>query len=143
MHEIHQRVYFLKPDSDWTTLDDGLNKTFYYKDNIHLLKNGIKKMPLSIKIKFDNIRVNCHEITINEKVVPTIKVVDYQRADYRMAITTSSRNRQSNSTIKGNMKLRSPKCQLNFKISTKTLANQSQIKTKTIPETISHPKHTV
>ena len=65
------------------------------------------------------------------------------RADYRRTITASSRNRQSNSTIKRNIKLRSPKCQLNFKISTKTLANQSQIKTKTLPETTSLPKHTV
>ena len=143
MHEIHQRVYFLKPDSDWTTLDGGLNKTFYNKDNIHLLKNGNKKMALSIKTKLDNVRVNCHEVTINEKVVPTITVVDYQRADYRRATTTSSRNRQSNSTIKRNIKLRSPKCQLNFKISTKTPAHQLQIKTKTLPETTSHPKHTV
>ena len=86
-------VYFLKPDTDPTTLDGGLNKTFYYKENIHLLENGNKKLALSIKTKLDNIRVNCHEITINKKVVPTIKAVDYQRADYRRAVTTSSRNR--------------------------------------------------
>ena len=90
-------TYFLKPDTDPTTLDGGLNKTFYYKENIHLLDNGNKKLALSIKAKLDN-RVNCHEITINKKVVPTIKAVDYQRADYRRAVTTSSRNRQSNSS---------------------------------------------
>ena len=32
-------------------------------------------MELSIKTKLDNISVNCHEVTINEKVVPTITVV--------------------------------------------------------------------
>ena len=136
-------VYFLKPETDWTTLDGGLNKTFYYKDNIHLLENGNKKLAISIKTKLDNIRVNCHEITINKKVVPTIKAVDYQRADYWRAVTTSPKNRQSNSTIKRNIKVRSPKCQLNFKTSTKILANQSQIQTKTQPETTSHPKHIV
>ena len=54
------------PDTDWTTLDGGLNKTFYYKDNIHLLKNGNKKLALSIKTKLDNIKINFHEIAINE-----------------------------------------------------------------------------
>ena len=102
-----------------------------------------KKLALSIKRKLHNMRVNCHEISINKKVVPTIKAVDYQRADYWRAVTTSSKNRQSNSTIKRNIKLRSPKCQLNFKISTKILANQSKIQTKTQPETTSHPKHIV
>ena len=82
-------------------------------------------------------------IVINEKVLPTIKAVDYQRADYRRVITTSSKNRQSNSTIKRNIKLQSPKCQLNFKTSTKFLTNQSQIQTKTQPGTTSHPKHVV
>ena len=33
--------------------------------------------------------VNCHEITIDKKVVPTIKVVDCQRTDYWRAVTTS------------------------------------------------------
>ena len=82
-------------------------------------------------------------IVINEKVLPTIKAVDYQRADYRRVIWTSSRNRQSNSTIKRNIKLQSPKCQLDFKTSTKILTNQSQIHTKMQPETISHPKHII
>ena len=82
-------------------------------------------------------------IAINEKVVPTIKAVDHQRADYRRAITTSSRNRRLNFSIKGNIKLQWPKCQLNFKTSTKFLTNQSQIQTKTQPETTSHPKHIV
>ena len=77
------------------------------------------------------------------KVVPTIKAVDYQRVDYRKVITTSSRNRKSNSTIKKYVKLRSPKCQLNFKPSTKILANQLQIQTKTQPKTTSDPKHIV
>ena len=108
-------VYLLKPESDWTTLDGGLNKTFYYKDNIQLLENRNKKLALSVKTNLDNIRVNCHEITINKKVVPTIKAVDYQRADYWRTVTTSSKNRQSNSTIKRNMKLQSLNCQLNFK----------------------------
>ena len=90
----YNSVYFLKPDTDWTTLDGGLNKTFYYKDNIHLLKNGNKKLVLSIKTKLDNARINCHKTAINEKVVPTIKAVDYQIANHRRAITTSSRNRQ-------------------------------------------------
>ena len=54
-----------------------------------------------------------------------------------------SRNRQSNSTIKRNIKLQSPKCQLNFKTSTKILTNQSQIQTKKQPETTPHPKHIV
>ena len=79
-------VYFLKPDAEWTILDDGLNRTFYYKDNIYLLKNGNKKLALSIKTKLDKIRTNCHEIAINKKLLPTIKTVDYQRADYRRAI---------------------------------------------------------
>ena len=136
-------VYFLKPDKDWTTLDGGLSKTFYYKDNIHLLEKGNNKLALSIKTKLDHFRINCHEIAINEKVVPTIKVVDYQRADYRRAITTLSRNRQSNSTIKRNIKLQSPKCLVNFKTLTKILTNQSQIHTKKQPETTPHPKHIV
>ena len=85
-------VYFVKLDTDWTTLDGGLNKTFYYKDSIPLLKSGNKKLALSIKTKLDNIRINCHEITINKKLVPTIKAVDYQRTYYQRAITTSSRN---------------------------------------------------
>ena len=135
--------YFLKPDADWTTLDGRLNKTIYYKDNIHLLENRNKKLVLSIKTKLVNFKVNCHEITINKKVVPTVKAVDYQRADYRMEVTTSSRNGQSNSTFKRNIKLRSPKCQLNFKTSTKILANQSHIQTKTQPETTTHTKHMV
>ena len=71
-----------------------------------------------------------------------MKAVDYER-DYRNAIITSSRNWQSNSTIKRNIKLRSPKFQLNFKPSTKILADQSHIQTKMQPKTISHPKHIV
>ena len=71
----YNSVYFLKPDTDWTNLDGGLNKTFYYKDNIHLLENGNKKLALSIKTKLDNITTNCHGIAINKKVVPTIKAV--------------------------------------------------------------------
>ena len=139
----YNSVYFLKPDTDWTTLDGGLNKTLYYKDNTHLPENENKKLAVSIKTKLDNIRINCHEIAINAKVLPTIKAVDYQRTDYRRAITTSSRNRQSNFSIKRNIKLQSPKCQLNFKTSTKIFTNQSQIQTKTQPETTSHPKHIV
>ena len=60
-------VYFLKPDADWTTRDGGLDKSFYHKDNIHLLENGNKKLALSIKTKLDKIRINCHEITIKKK----------------------------------------------------------------------------
>ena len=41
--------------------------------------------------------------------------MDYHRADYRRAITTSSRNRQSNFSVKRNIKLQSPKC-LNFRL---------------------------
>ena len=107
----------------------------------HLLKNGNKKLALLIKIKLDNIRLNCHKITINEKEAPTIKAVD--RPDQWTTIATSSRHRQSNSIVKRNVKLWSPKCQLNFITSTKILANQTQIQTKTQPETISHPKHIV
>ena len=103
----------------------------------------MNKINQSIKTKLDNISVNCHMITIHKKVVPTIKAVDYQRADYRKAITTLSRNRQSNSTIKRNVKLRSPKYQLNFNTSTKILANQSQIQTKTQLEITSQPKQIV
>ena len=139
----YNSVYFLKPDADWATLDGGINKTFYYNDNIHLLENGNKKPALSIKTKLGNIRINCHEIAINKKLLPTVKAVDYQRADYQRAITTLSRNRQSNFSIKKNIKQQSPKCQLNFKTPTKFLTNQSQIQTKTQPETTSHPKHIV
>ena len=107
----------------------------------HLLENGNKKLTVSIKTKLDNIRINCHEIAINEKVLPTIKAVDYQRTDYRRTKTTLSRNREYNFSIKRNIKLQSPKCQLNFKASTKFLTNQSQIQTKTQPETTSNSKH--
>ena len=124
----YNSLYFLKPDTDWTTLDGGLNKTLYYKDNTHLLENGNKKLAVSIKTKLINIRINCHEIAINEKVLPTIKAVDYQRTDNRRVITTSSRNRQSNFFIKRNIKLQSLKCQLNFK-TIKFFTNQSQIQT--------------
>ena len=68
-----QKLKEIKSETDWTILDGGLNKTFYYKDNIHLLENGNIKLAISIKTKLDNIGVNCHEITINKKVVPTIK----------------------------------------------------------------------
>ena len=119
----YANVNFQKPGIDWTTLDGGFNKTFYYKDNIHLLENGNKKLALSIKTKLDNIRVNCREI----KSSTNNKSSRYQRADYRRAITTSSRNRQSYSTIKRNIKLRSLKFQLHFKTSIKILAIPSQI----------------
>ena len=69
-------------------------------------KRDDKKLALSVETKLDN-RVNCHRVTTNEKVVPTIKAVDYQRADYRRAITISSRNRQSNSNIERNIKVQS------------------------------------
>ena len=39
--------------------------------------------------------------------------------------------------------MQSQKCQLNFKTLTKILANQTQIQTKTQPETTSHPKHII
>ena len=58
----YTNVYFQKPGTDWTTLDGGFNKTFYYKDNIHLLENGNKNLALSVKIKLDKIRENCREI---------------------------------------------------------------------------------
>ena len=98
-------VYFLKPDADWTTLNGGLNRTYYYEDYLHLLENGNKKLALSIKTKLYNIRVNCHEIAINEKEVLSLKTSDptkksLDRPDYRKATTTSFRNRQSNSIVK-------------------------------------------
>ena len=52
---------------------------------------------------------------------------------------TPSWNWQSNSTIKRDVNLQSPKCQFDFK-TTEILANQLQIQTKTQPEKISHPK---
>ena len=52
---------------------------------------------------------------------------------------TPSWNWRSNSTIKRDVNLQSPKCQFDFK-TTKILANQFQIQTKTQPEKISHPK---
>ena len=62
-------------------------------------------MALSIKTKLDKIKVNCHEITINEKTVPPLKTSDptikaADRPDYWRIITTSSRSHQSNSIIK-------------------------------------------
>ena len=57
----YNSVYFLKPDTDWTTLDGGLNKTLYYKENIHPSKTETKKLALSIKPKLGNIRINCHD----------------------------------------------------------------------------------
>ena len=116
---MHELLQCLLPKTRYK-LDDPrwwAQQKFLLQRQIHLLENGNKNLALLIKTKIDNIRVNCHEITINKKVVPTIKAEDYQRADYRMAVTTSSRNRQSNSTMKRNIKLRSPKCQLNFKTS--------------------------
>ena len=62
------------------------------------------------------------------------------RPDSSRAITTSSRNRQSNSIVQKNFKLRWSKYQLNLKTSTKILANQTQIVTKTQLETTSHTK---
>lgn len=32
----HTSVCFLKPDEDWTTQNGQLNKTYYYKDILHL-----------------------------------------------------------------------------------------------------------
>ena len=74
MHELHQCL--LSKTRYWTTLNGGLNKTYYYEDNLHLLENGNKKLALSIKTKLDNIRVTYHEITINEKEVPSLKTSD-------------------------------------------------------------------
>ena len=93
----YTKFYFLKLDPDWTNLNGGLSKTYYYKENFHLLENGNKKLVLLIKAKLDNISIICHEIAINEKEAqalktydPTIKAVD--RPDYGRAITISSRN---------------------------------------------------
>ena len=142
MHELHQCLllktrYWLE-NRRWWAQQNFLLQTQHTSPRKRKQKTGT----INLK-KLDKVKVNCRKITINEKVVLTIKLVDYQRADYRMAITTSSRNRQSNSAIKRNIKLRPPKCQLNFKTSTKILANQSQIQTKTQRETTSHPKHIV
>ena len=139
MHELHK---CLLPKTRYrleNSITSGLNKTCYF--NIYLLKNGIKKLTLSFKTKLGNISVHFHEITINEKEIPAIKAVD--RPVYRRAITTSSRNQQLNSIVKRNIKMQSQKCQLNFKTLTKILANQTQIQTKTQPETTSHPKHII
>ena len=77
-----------------------------------LCKVFFKKREWSGKAMHYEISYRCHNQEEGfEKVVPTIKAVDYQRADYRRAITTSSRNRQSNSTMKRNIKLQLPKCQ--------------------------------
>ena len=56
-------------------------------------------MALSIKTKLDKIKVNCHEITTNEKTVPPLKTSDTtikaaDRPDYWRIITTSSRSHQ-------------------------------------------------
>ena len=92
-------VYLVKPDADWATLDGGINKTFYYKDNIHLFENGNKKLPLPIKTKLDNIKINLLQDCHKQKCSTNNKTVDYQ------------------------------------------WAYQPQIRTKTQPETTSHPKH--
>ena len=111
-----------------------VSKTYYRKENLHLLETE-KKLALSIKTKLYNIRVNFHEITINEKEVPSLKISDptieaVDRPDSRRAITTSSRNRQTLQNRQKYIKLRSPKLQLNWKTSTKILANQTQSKLK-------------
>ena len=43
-------VFFLKPDEGWTTQIGQLNKTCY-KDNLHLIGKGNKKLALPIKKK--------------------------------------------------------------------------------------------
>ena len=44
-------VYFLKPDEDWTTQNGHFNKTYNYKDNLHLSEKKNIKLALLIKTK--------------------------------------------------------------------------------------------
>ena len=48
MHQLHQCL-LPKTDTDWTTLDGGLNKTFYYKDNIITSKMETKNWHYELK----------------------------------------------------------------------------------------------
>ena len=96
----YTNVYFQKPGTDWTTLDGGFNKTFYYKDNIHLLENGNKNLALSVKIKLDKIRENCREIKSstnkisegrlpegNNNFVKKSTIILYHKKKYQTAVT--------------------------------------------------------
>ena len=78
MHELHQCLF---PKTRYR-LD---NPSWWAQRNILLQRQHPSPRKrkqitgtVSIKTKLDNIRVNCHEITINEKVVPIMKAVDYQ-----------------------------------------------------------------
>ena len=96
----YANVNFQKPGIDWTTLDGGFNKTFYYKDNIHLLENGNKNLALSVKIKLDKIRENCREIKSstnkisegrlpegNNNFVKKSTIILYHKKKYQTAVT--------------------------------------------------------
>ena len=43
-----KNIYFMEQDSDWTTLNNQLNMKYYYKDFLHLIESGNKKLALSI-----------------------------------------------------------------------------------------------
>ena len=51
-------IHYLSPDGDWIRENGHLDKSLFYKDNLHLIEKGYLKLALSIKRKINLIQEN-------------------------------------------------------------------------------------
>ena len=71
-------IYYLSPDGNWIRENGHLDKSLFYKDNLHLIEKGYLKLPLSIKRKINLIQENFTYINnIEKKQIPFFNTNDF------------------------------------------------------------------
>ena len=48
------RVFYMEPDSDWVTNKNLLSMKYFYRDHLHLIKEGYKKLAKTISVSLMN-----------------------------------------------------------------------------------------
>ena len=49
------RVFYIEPDSDWVTNKNLLNMKYFYRDQLHLIEEGYKKLAKTISVSLLNV----------------------------------------------------------------------------------------
>ena len=71
-------IHYLSPDGDWIRENGHLDKSLFYKDNLHLIEKGYLKLALSIKRKINLIQENfTYTNNIEKKQIPFFNTNDF------------------------------------------------------------------
>ena len=78
-----KKNYYMEQDSDWTSQDGSLNMQYYYKDGLHLIEAGDRKLAASIVTMVRNIKTEEKNTKSEESVIlasstsPTFSTKDF------------------------------------------------------------------